>query len=582
MKKTIFTVIVLVLTLSGLSQTYETEELPADKDMEFDNGSNIIFPVLDEQLITNLELLGRLWGFLKYHHPAVGRGDYNWDYELFRILPNYLNPGENDQRDKVLLAWIDKYGEVPVCEICKETPSDAYLKPDLSWVENSQMDVNLKNKIKEIYRNRHQGRHYYIEIVPVSGYPEFKNEKPYSNMRYPDAGFRLLALYKYWNMIQYFCPNKHLTDKNWNNLLKEYISIFISAKNELEFELACIQIIVELDDMRGNLWGGNDKVEKLRGYMYAPFKVKFIENKLVVVDYYNTKLKETAGLEIGDVITHINGKTVEFFVDSLKKYYPASNREVQLSNICADLLRSQKKSLNITYVSSGQVREKELPLYSTANFSMFHYPRRKNKEEKYYKLLEGNIGYIASESIKEEDVPVIKKTFKDTKGIIIDTRNYPSIPMPFSLASYLVPLSTSFVKFTTGNIDNPGEFTFAPVVDIRSSKETYRGKMVVIVNELTEGPGELCAMFLRAGKNTTIVGSTTAGAAGNVSTIFLPGKLRTMISGNGVCYYDGKETQRVGIVPDVIIEPTIEGVKAGRDEQLEKAIGIINETSKKI
>ncbi len=83
-------------------------------------------------------------------------------------------------------------------------------------------------------------------------------------------------------------------------------------------------------------------------------------------------------------------------------------------------------------------------------------------------------------------------------------------------------------------------------------------------------------MAFRAGENTTIVGSTTAGADGNVSTILLPGGLRTMISGIGIYYPDGKETQRIGIVPDVKIEPTINGIKNGKDEVLEKATEIIN------
>jgi C-terminal processing protease CtpA/Prc len=49
-----------------------------------------------------------------------------------------------------------------------------------------------------------------------------------------------------------------------------------------------------------------------------------------------------------------------------------------------------------------------------------------------------------------------------------------------------------------------------------------------------------------------------------------------MISGIGVYYPDGKETQRIGIVPDIEIKPTIQGIVTGRDELLDKAIEIIN------
>ena len=50
-----------------------------------------------------------------------------------------------------------------------------------------------------------------------------------------------------------------------------------------------------------------------------------------------------------------------------------------------------------------------------------------------------------------------------------------------------------------------------------------------------------------------------------------------MITGIGIYYPDGRETQRVGIVVDREVKPTIKGVIEGRDELLEKAIEIINQ-----
>jgi C-terminal processing protease CtpA/Prc len=69
-----------------------------------------------------------------------------------------------------------------------------------------------------------------------------------------------------------------------------------------------------------------------------------------------------------------------------------------------------------------------------------------------------------------------------------------------------------------------------------------------------------------------VIGSTTAGADGNVSTVPLPGNLSSYISGIGVFYPDNRPTQRVGIIPDIIVTPTIEGIRASRDELIEEAI----------
>jgi C-terminal processing protease CtpA/Prc len=37
-------------------------------------------------------------------------------------------------------------------------------------------------------------------------------------------------------------------------------------------------------------------------------------------------------------------------------------------------------------------------------------------------------------------------------------------------------------------------------------------------------------------------------------------------------YPDGRPTQRVGLIPDVRVAPTIAGIAAGRDEVLEEAV----------
>jgi hypothetical protein len=94
------------------------------------------------------------------------------------------------------------------------------------------MSAVLKEKIKEVYQNRHHGTHYYIKKMFDDGHPGFLNEQPYSNS-FPNENLRLLALYRCWNIIHYFFPYKYLTDKNWDEVLREYIPKFMNAKTFL-------------------------------------------------------------------------------------------------------------------------------------------------------------------------------------------------------------------------------------------------------------------------------------------------------------------------------------------------------------
>ena len=124
-------------------------------------------------------------------------------------------------------------------------------------------------------------------------------------------------------------------------------------------------------------------------------------------------------------------------------------------------------------------------------------------------------------------------------------------------------------------MDNPGEFVFTDPLEIAPSTKMFKGKLIVLVNEFSQSQAEFTAMAFRAGKDVIIMGSTTAGADGNISSIKLPGGLSTSISGIGVYYPNGIGTQRVGIVPDMVVEPTIDGIKRGADELMEMAVKII-------
>lgn len=565
-----------VLTIDGkniqILKEIEKELSKAQLDKEFDNGSLIDFSNLAPENIDNLVLLGRVWGFLKYYHPEIAKGNYNWDYELLRFLPKYTEAKNSNERNNLILNWIDALSQLKKCSKCKPTDENAILKPDLKWLDNQE--EGLKNKLHNVYNNRSQGKHYYIGMASNVGNPDFKNENSYSKMPYPDDGFRLLALYRYWNMIYYFFPYKHLMDKDWNTTLSEYIPQFLNAKNELEYEMAAIQIIGDIQDTHANLWGGADKLDEWKGVNYSPVHVRFIENQLVVTDYYNEELRNEVGLKIGDIITTINSIPIEKMIKEKSKYYPASNNATMLRDFSADLLRSNSNEIEIDFISENfKTQTKMLKLYPKDSLDIYRWYRKSNA--KSYKMLDNNIGYVTLSSIKDEDIEKIKNEFKGTQGIIIDIRNYPSTFVPFSLGSYFVSSSTPFVKFSNGNVDNPGEFTFTNNLEIPSQGKAYKGKLIVLLNELSQSQAEYTAMAFKAGDNTTVIGSTTAGADGNVSTILLPGGLRTMISGIGVNYPNGGETQRIGIVPDIEVKPTIEGIRAGKDELLEKAIEVI-------
>lgn len=70
-----------------------------------------------------------------------------------------------------------------------------------------------------------------------------------------------------------------------------------------------------------------------------------------------------------------------------------------------------------------------------------------------------------------------------------------------------------------------------------------------------------------------IVGAATAGTNGNVATFDVPSGLQVRFTGMRVTRHDGKTPfHLIGVQPTVPVEPTLAGIKAGRDEVLERAL----------
>ncbi|MGB3227725.1 MAG: S41 family peptidase [Saprospiraceae bacterium] len=547
---------------------------PAEKDKEFDKGSGITSISVDKTQIENLKSLGLIWGFLKYYHPNIARGDYNWDYELFRILPKVLNSDNSKNRDSVLIKWIDSFGEFSQGKETVIKSSAVKIEPDLLWIKNSNFSDELTTLLLKVKNADRPKEHYYIGLQPGVGNPDFKNENAYSQMKYPDAGFRLLTLYRYWNIIQYYFPYKNLIEEDWKNVLEEFIPKFIKAKDDTEYTLTVLELIGRVHDTHANIWGGNPVLNNYFGLRYAAVELTFIESKPVVTSFYDEKSGKETGLEIGDIISVVNSRPVEEIIKDRLKYSPASNYPTKLRDISSNLLRTNDSIINIEFIRGDKREIKKLKTFSSKEINIYS---KYQVTDTCFKLINKDIAYINNGSLKREYLPKIWKEIENTKGLIIDIRNYPSDFPIYDLSSYLMPKSTPFVKFTNGSIESPGLFTFTKSLNAgKKNKSYFKGKVVILINEISQSSAEFHTMAYRVNPNSTVIGSTTAGADGNVSQFYLPGGISTMISGIGVYYPDGKETQRIGIVPDIELKPTIQGIKKGQDELIEMAIKIIN------
>uniref|UniRef100_Q028G2 Peptidase S41 n=1 Tax=Solibacter usitatus (strain Ellin6076) TaxID=234267 RepID=Q028G2_SOLUE len=552
-------------------------ELPKtviDSDHEFDGGSRISVSSLSELQIDNLAMLGKVWGFVKYHHPLITSGQRHWDYELFRIVPAILAVPDRAAANAAINKWAAGVGEIAPCTRCARLEQESLqLRPELAWIDDkARLGDNLAATLRKIYANRPvAGTQFYLTKTPGVGNPSFQHELPYAGMRFPDSGFQMLALFRYWNIIEYWFPNRDIIGENWDDVLKQTLPKIVLAKDRDTYQLEMMALIARIHDSHANLWSSL-ALRPPVGACQLPVNLRFVENQAVVTGYSAEAMENTSGLKVGDVIADLDGVPVAKLVQTWTPYYAASNEPTRLRDIARSMTRGECGAAKLRVFRGTQevtLQSDRVPLGSL-KFSSSH-----DRPGETYQRLSSEVAYIKMSSIKNVDIPRYIDSAAGTKGLIIDIRNYPSDFVVFTLGQLLVTEKTEFVRFTSGDLANPGAFHWGPPLALNPQKPHYAGKVVILVDEVSQSNAEYTTMAFRSATGATVIGSTTAGADGNVSQIPLPGGLSTMISGIGVFYPDKRPTQRVGIVPDIEVKPTIAGILAGRDELLEAAIAEI-------
>lgn len=514
MKKYIFfTLIFFVYSLNGQEKLTETEKLAS---------------------------VAKIWGFLKYYHPEVANGMYDWDKQLFEILPIVENANTKQELSNVYLKWISTLGEIKKCTQCNKKRSYEYFDKnfDVSWInDNKTFTPELSEKLKLIESNRHQGNKYYVRSIKNVSNIEITNEKTYDNFDWNDKNLRLLTLFHYWNIIEYFFPYKNQIDTKWSDILNDMIPKFLYPKTEMEFHLAMLELVVSIDDSHANF--SSNITKTYFGNYSIPAKIHLIENKAVIVDYQNDSLAKLDDIRIGDIITKVNKTEVEDLFKQNVKYINGSNIPRKKYKAINSIFNGSSDIVEIEYIRDNKTYVKKIKRYIFKDFGK----KPKSPEEKF-KLLDENIGYVNMGILEKNDVADMMDKLKQTKAIIFDIRNYPKGTL-YSIANYISSKQNDFYKVTYPDLDYPGRFIWEKGNQCgRNSDLSYKGKVILLVNEATQSHAEFTAMCLQTGDNVTTIGSQTSGADGNVDKIIMKGGYQTYISGIGIFYPDNTETPK--------------------------------------
>jgi C-terminal processing protease CtpA/Prc len=539
-------------------------------DHQFDSGSGINAVVVSRSQTDNLLLLGEVWGFLKYHHPKVTAGAISWDYELFRILPAVLDAKNVHQAQGVIAGWIDRLGIPAPCTSCASMPDSVQLKPHVGWIhDRRKLGADLSRQLETIYTNRPADGIQYFVTFTNWGSLDFSQERPYATQRYPDTGYRLLALFRVWNIIEYWSPYRDLIDENWEQVLAEFIPRVVAAANERDYVTTLLAFVARIDDGHATIQSAW-KMRPPGGECGLPVRVRNLDGQMVVYEFPDSTLAKTSGLLIGDVLTSIDHEPVGKLVKRIYPYYSGSNEVARQRTIAFNMSNGPCGSFTVEVKRDGnpvtvESRREEFSEAVKAR-SGAH-----DLRGPAFQKISDEVAYLKLSAVKQSLCSSYIEQAAGTRCLIIDIRNYPAEFVPYALGGHLVDKPTEFLRPTRATPSNPGVFVWKQTLLVQPLVPRYKGKVGVLVDDASISQSEFTAMAFRAA-GALIIGSQTAGADGDTGRVPLPGGLNMGMSTVGMFYPDGKPTQRIGIIPDFVVHPTISGIRDGHDEVAEAAV----------
>jgi C-terminal processing protease CtpA/Prc len=500
-----------------------------------------------------------------------------WDKELLQIAPTVLESVSHDEVVEHLVSWIERLNSA---EECDQTVEDRkHLRPPINGIKRRAfLGPELRNLLQSIAPRSVLSEQFYVTLRPGVGNPVFQNEVEYSDSVVLDWRYQLLALFRFWNIIEYWFPYRDVMGEDWDAVLSDFIPRLFAARNRQDYLLEMAMVVAKVHDSHANLRDAL-YVRPPAGRKLPPFSIRLVEGQpfiwrrfdIIESDPELVGATSADQLRFGDLIRKVDGRPVDGLFQEAGPYVGASNETSKAYQISQFLLKGDDDDVLVEVERYGQVTSvtnRRVPRESLdINVQHWH-----DRDGEAFQLLSEDVAYLKLSIVESEKVTDYIRAAAETKGLIIDVRSYPSDSVVFSLGQHLVDTSTPFVRFTHGDLTNPGSFVWTEPLAIEPKVPYYDGKVTILVDEATMSSAEYHAMAFRAAPNAVVIGSQTAGADGNFSAIPLPGGLSAGISGIGVFYPDKTPTQRVGIVPDIEISPTIAGLRAGRDEVLEEAL----------
>lgn len=380
-----------------------------------------------------------------------------------------------------------------------------------------------------------------------------------------DADVRLADAAVAWNLFRHFYPYWGDIDVDWDARLRPQLEIALNSAQTRDAHLDVVRsVVADLNDGHGNAID----VARPPRLALLPVQFRILAERLVVT------ASSIAAVPVGSVVTTFDGSPASTRI--LKEARLASGTPQWKRYRAESALHLCQLDATVTLAiepPSGATREVKLPCTrSTLRVT-------ESRPDSISELQPG-IWYVDLTRVRAEQLRPMLDTVAKARGVVFDMRGYPT-DAGFAVLPYLMRTQENWNDrwMHVPRYARP----FAEVAEwqdiswnLRPATPHISGQRIFLTDGRAISYAESVMGYVRDYKLGTIIGGTTAGANGNIARFSIPGGFSLVFTGMRVTRHDGKTPFHTsGVSADIPLEPTLEGIRAGRDELLARALAAL-------
>ncbi len=414
------------------------------------------------------------------------------------------------------------------------------------------------------------------------------------SQNYPSMGARLLAGFRLWSAMRARHVHRDLYDDDLDATLLRVIPRLEAARNEQQYAAAIGDLASTMDDAAGVLVGPS--FQTWLGTSVAPFRVRMVEGRAIITDLVRDSATNASGLSVGTEVLAADGFPLSAWLSEHRRIGPVSNEWTRSREQMRVITRGPEgAALFKLRDATNRERSLELPRRATYVSAL---PIAQRADAAAARMLDGGIAYIDLERWSDRALDSVLTAMYSSRALVLDARAGASTRTAMQLdqlsARLIARLATqpSFMQWREVHrhqsapcvalapmasslrdaaLRCPDERTQVPVWTTVDTAGHYRGRIVVLIDERTDGAMERLTLAVESAASVTLIGSTSAGAPSPTVMLELPGSLAVGVSLVEIRRADGGQVQRVGITPAIEIRPTVRGLRNRQDEVMDRA-----------